>query len=180
MFTHTQLLISCFSFSNAFLFRSSSERPRIWPQNPSADRCTCLDKARAPTVNFGGFGLPSSCFALKIVYLLLKLSKTELRGGGQTSLDPCVLRMPNHVKKPLGLSATKKSLISTKRFWLSLFSKASKMSPTSGPSLFRVSTSKWVSSSSRPGHSLYFIGKIELSFQRTKTTQKSFKRLPLG
>lgn len=146
MLTHTQLSMICFSFSKAFLLRCSSEIPVIFPQNPSGDLCTCFDKALAPTLSFGGLGLPSSCSALKIVYRLLKLSKTEVSGIGHTSLDPLVLRIPRHVKNPLGLRATKRSFISLNKFWLSFMLRASKTSSTAEVSLDKVSTSKWVSS----------------------------------
>lgn len=159
MFTHTQFLIISFNLLKAFLLRSSSDSPMIWPQKPSVERWACLDKALAPTVSFGGLVFPSSCFALKTVNRLLKLSNTEVKGGGQTSLEPIVFLIPKQVKNPRGFSATNKSFISKNKLWLSLCSKASKTSSTWEVSFDKVSISKWVSSWSSPGHFLYLIGK---------------------
>lgn len=150
------------------------------PQNPSADLWTCFERALAPTVSLGGLGLSSSCSGVNSVNLLLKWSKTQLIGGGHTSFDPGVFLIPIHVRNPLGVRATRKALISSNKFWLSSPSLASKISSTDEVSFDRVSISRWVSSSSRPGHFLYLIGNEKFWFQRTSTTQNNFTRFPLG
>lgn len=180
MLIHTQLLIISLNFSNAFLLRSSSENPTTLPQKPFMDRCACFDRALAPTVSLGWLLLSIICFALSTVNLLLKLSDTYVSGGGHTSFDPTVFLMPMQVKNPRGVKATKKFLISRKRTCGSAISSASKTSSRSEVSLHKVSSSKFVSSWSRPGSFLNLIEKMPSFLQRTSTIQKSFMRFPLG